>query len=147
MSEAEVLDPAGDNIEREAAACFGTYDENYRECTSQCEIRAQCKAKTEEAEKPMTEPPPELSKDDGLNGADPVEMLMTAMKGRYDVKTTKDGDVTVHTCYHDDGDAAARVRVTKDGRYLIRTAKAVLQLDELETGRQAVELFSAIMVV
>lgn len=148
MSEAEVLDPPGDNIEKEAAACFGTWDEDYKECTSVCEVRAQCKAQTQAAAKPASEPAPELDKDeDGLAGADPVEMLMSAMNGRYEVKTTKEGSVTVHTCYHKDGTAAARVRVTDEGRYLVRTAKAVLQLEALETGRQAVELFSAIMVV
>jgi hypothetical protein len=72
---------------------------------------------------------------------------MTALKGRYDVETSKEGSVTVHKARHKDGDLAVLVRVTASGRYLVRTSKAVLQLEELETGRQAVELFAAIMVV
>jgi len=150
MSDTEVLDPAGGDIEKEAAACFGTWDPNFEECTSICEVRAQCKAQTLAAPKPPAEPAPKLSSDDedGLAGADPVEMLMSALKGRYDVETTKEkGAVTVHSCRHKDGKMAVLLRVTEDGRYLVRTSKAVLQLEELETARQVVELFSAIMVV
>jgi hypothetical protein len=149
MTETEVLDPADDSIEREAAACFGTWGEDYKECTTVCEVRTQCKAQTQAAPKPQSEPALELSKDedDGLAGADPGEMLMTAMKGRYDVEEEDDGGVAVHRCRHEDGTLAVLIRVTVSGRYLIRTNKAVLQLEELESARQAVELVRAIMVV
>jgi hypothetical protein len=145
MSETEVVDPA-ENL-KSWPECFGTWDENFQECTAICELRERCKTHKDKAPTP---PPPEPAEDvvEELPDMDPKDYLIECLKGRYDLETKKNKSVTILNC-RKNGKPVIQIRVTATNRYLMRVPSKgiMLQMDVLETVRQASELFKALLVV
>ena len=143
----EVVDPVAEAAELEAGKCFGEWDGDDVACLKKCDLRVQCETKTKMAGKVKADPPPALDQDDGLMEADPGETLMGTLRARYDIETSKAGAVTESRCSCKDGTFAVLMRAHDDGSYYFRTNEAELQLERLESARQAISIFQAILVV
>ena len=146
MSEMEIVDPAADAIETEAGSCFGSWDRTDSDCMDRCEVMDQCRKQTLAAPKPLVEPRPELASEEEFPPMEPLECLLRCIRGRYELISEKEGTVSVYSCLRE-GRPVARIRVTEEGRFLFRTEKALLQLEELESARQAQRIFDSILVI
>ncbi len=142
--QVEVVDPAENEM---WPACFGTYDEAFIECTKKCELRDRCKAHKNQVP-PKATPIEEEAAIEEFPEMEPKEYLVESLKGRYKVSVKKEGALEIYNCMKD-GKPAVQVRVTASGRYLMRCPAlgVVLQLDKLESVRQASQLFKALLVV
>jgi hypothetical protein len=145
MSNVEVLDPLEEEKNKAKAKCFGQFDAAYTECTQDCALSPQCKKFTEQAPK-AAPPAPPLEETESLPDITPHDFLIQSLKGRYEVEEKKKGGLTNYLCYKD-GAGVAQVGSLDDGRYLFRTQKATLELKELESVKQASEIFKAILIV
>ena len=143
--DVEVVDTLrGEDVE--VAECFGEWDKEYKDCTERCEIREMCKKQTMIAPPPVTEAPPLEAKEE-LPEMSPHEFLVESLNGRYEISTKMDGTATVINCKKD-GKAAVQVRMGETGRYLFKNSKGdKIQLNKLESVRQASDLFKALLMV
>jgi hypothetical protein len=72
--------------------------------------------------------------------------LIESLNARYDVdqRENKQNGLLVISC-RKDGESIAQIGVTQEGRYLIKTEDATLQINFLESVRQVSELFKALL--
>jgi hypothetical protein len=100
---------------------------------------------TEQAPKPAP-PAPEIAETYELPDMTPHEFLIESLNARYDVdqRENKQNGLLVISC-RKDGESIAQIGVTQEGRYLIKTEDATLQINFLESVRQVSELFKALL--
>lgn len=148
MSNVEVLDPLEEG--KAKAKCFGQFDAAYTECTSECALSPQCKQFTEKAPK-AAPPAPPLEETESFPEITAHEFLIQSLKGRYEVQEKKieksDKPSLINYLCYKDGAGVAQIGLLDDGRYLFKTEKATLELEELESVKQASEIFKAILIV
>lgn len=149
MSESgvEVINPLEGIEGQEGPQCFGQWDAAYIECTEQCALSSQCKRMTEQAPKaaPPTKPLEEVEK---LPEISPYEFLLQSLKGRYNVKeSTGKKNFKILICNKEGYGDVAQIGITEAGRYCIKTEKVKLQIDEIDSVRQAAEIFKAFLII
>lgn len=145
MSEVEVVDPVAEGVDKEEKwpPCFGEYDAVYEDCSKICLMRVQCKRHTQQAPK-AAPPAPELDPIDELPEMSPHDFLVESLNAKFDVNESVKGNLTVISC-RKDGVPVAQIGYTKEGRYLFNTKQAKLELNELESTRQVLNLVNALL--
>jgi hypothetical protein len=147
MSEAEVVDPIADGVDKEEKwpPCFGEWDSNYEDCTKICMMRVQCERHTKMAPTPAPVPPP-VEQVENLPEMSPHEFLIESLNGKFDqVDEYKEGRKAKYNCYKN-GAPVVQIQCLDDGRYFFRGAKAKLELNELESTKQVLGIISIFSV-
>jgi hypothetical protein len=146
MSEEGVIDPVETTTTKEKwPPCFGEYHPQETDCTDICLINNQCKVYTQKTPSPPTSVP-ELDAVAQLPDMSPHDFLVESLKGRYEIAERDNGNIKEIFC-RKDGNPVAQVVLTKSGRYLFRTQKSKLQLEELESVKQASEIVKALLTI
>lgn len=148
MSDVEVVDSVDPVVD--AGVCFGEYDESYKECLKQCQLRTKCKEQTKLAPKPVQSVEDAgaglVEEVEQFQDMDPFDFLVKTLEGKYDVSRKMDGAVTVVNCKKG-GKAFAQIRRTEAGRYLIRIPAQgdLAQIGAIGTVQKALAVYKAIL--
>jgi hypothetical protein len=147
MSEANVVDPVADGVDKEEKwpPCFGEYDAKYEDCTKICLMRVQCERHTNQAPKPAP-PAPELDPINEVPDMSAHEFLVSSLNGRFEVDEVVKGSMTIYNC-RKDGNPVGQVRKTESGKYLFRTRNATLEISSLDETKQVHYIVQALLSV
>lgn len=142
--ETEIIDSTQEL--KDLAPCFGSWDENFKECTERCELRERCKSHLEMAAKPAPPRPPKEEVEE-IPELEPRDYLVECLKGRYEV-LVKDTEKGFMIAGRKNGRMVVKVIIIPSGKVLVDVIStgAKLQLPELESCRQVLNISNALFV-
>lgn len=112
--------------------CYANWDSKYKECTEECKVRARCKKDTMAAGKPAPKVQPKEEDENVFTdeSMDPMECLITGLKGKFDDEHTSADNFT-RWRFRKDGKAVLQILISKTTKQVrIQSATVTILLQE-----------------